>query len=322
VPKVPSVTLFWGEDDFLLRQAALEFLAAQGVHATEIDASEWQGGELFDLATPSLWGDRRALLISGAQHLSEAAGREVRSYLEAPSPDALCVLTLVTKGKGPALAKAVQTAGGIARQVAIRRQDLPRWILERSASKQSKITPAGAAAMVATLGEDPATLDQAIEQLAGAFPQVAIGPEQVRSQFEGMGEQRVWDLCDRAFSGQGPEAMVVLRSLLAGRDPLLVLGGIASRLRDLLKVQALPDRMPAAEAAKAAGLRFDWQVRRYREQARRYSAEELTDVHRRVVEADRALKGGAAGDVVMAALVATIAGESEAALDLPIRVSR
>jgi DNA polymerase III delta subunit len=235
----------------------------------------------------------------------------------------VCVMTLVTRGRSAALLKAVQGAHGLVTQVAIRRQDLPNWILRRARGRGVPVAPAAAAALVATLGEDPATLDQAVEQLAGAFPGRPIGPDQVRAQFEGLGEQRVWDLCDRAFTGRASEALVVLRSLLARRDdPLLILGGIASRLRDLLKVQSLPERISTAEAAQAAGLRFDWQVRRYREQARRYTAQEMAELHSRVVEADRALKGGAAGDVVMASLVAAIAGERQAALDVAVRVSR
>jgi DNA polymerase-3 subunit delta len=319
----PGVALFWGEDQFLLRLAAMELIEAHGLHATEIEASDWLGGELFDLATPSLWGERRALLIAGCQHLSEQGAREVRSYIEAPAPDALCVMTLVTRGKSPALVKAVHAAGSLVKQVSIRRQDLANWILQRSRARGAQVVPAGAGALLATLGEDPATLDQAIEQLAGAFPGGAIGAEQVRAQFEGLGEQRVWDLCDRAFTGRTSEALVVLRSLLARRDdPLLILGGIASRLRDLLKVQSLPDRLSPSEAAEAAGLRFDWQVRRYREQARRYTHDEMAALHARVVESDRALKGGAAGDVVLASLVAAISGETRAALDLAVRVSR
>ncbi len=46
-----AVVLLWGEDDFLLREAALELLG--DLRPTEVDAAEWQGGELQDLATPS-----------------------------------------------------------------------------------------------------------------------------------------------------------------------------------------------------------------------------------------------------------------------------
>ena len=97
--------------------------------------------------------------------------------------------------------------------------------------------------------------------------------------------------------------------LQSGEDALPILGGIASRLRDLVRVRSLPDRMPPGDLARAAGLRFEWQARRYRESARRFSMEELVDIHDRVVEADRALKSGATGDVVLPALVLAITGE-------------
>jgi DNA polymerase III delta subunit len=70
--------------------------------------------------------------------------------------------------------------------------------------------------------------------------------------------------------------------------------------------------MPPAALAKAAGLRFDWQARRYREQARRFSMDELVALHARVADADRALKSGAEDDVVLPVLVAAIAGGAEA----------
>jgi DNA polymerase III delta subunit len=105
-----------------------------------------------------------------------------------------------------------------------------------------------------------------------------------------------------------------LRTLLEARDdPLMILGGIASRLRDLLRVRSLPERMPVAELAKAAGLRFDWQARRFREQAGRFTLEELVELHGQVVEADRALKSGASDEVVLPVLIGRIAGE-------PVRV--
>ncbi len=103
--------------------------------------------------------------------------------------------------------------------------------------------------------------------------------------------------------------MRALRSMLEQRDdPLMILGGVASRLRDLLRVRSLPERMPLADVAKAAGLRFDWQARRYRDQARRFSIQELVGLHARIVELDRSLKSGAEAEIVLPMLVGGIAG--------------
>jgi DNA polymerase III delta subunit len=188
------------------------------------------------------------------------------------------------------------------------RKDIEPWLLGRARAVPLELTPPGAHALVETVGPDPAGLVAAVQQLAHAFPGERITPQLVARQFRGLGEQKVWDLCDRAFGKDLPGAIRSMRALEEGRgDPLMVLGGIASRLRDMIRVRSLPDRMPPAELARAAGLRFDWQARRYQQQARRFSMEELVALHERLTEADRALKSGASADVVMPTLIAAIA---------------
>jgi len=172
-----------------------------------------------------------------------------------------------------------------------------------------KINPAAATALVETLGEWPAVLDGALDQLGSAFSGAPITKELVLSQFRGLGEQRMWDLCDRAFGRDLPGSIRSLSSLLEGQEePLAILGVIAARLRDLIRVKAVPDSAPPTEVARAAGLRFEWQGRRYRDQAKRFSMPELIRIHGDVVEADRVMKSGAPGEVVLSTLVASVAG--------------
>ena len=307
-PADTSVTLLWGEDDYLLREAALARLG--DVHATEIDAAEWQGGELQDLATPSLFGEARALMIADARSLTKDALGELGQYLEAPDPDATLVICcqVAERGKVPAaLQKLVKPVGTIT-QVVIARKELEPWLAGRATKLGVDLQIPGARALVETLGEEPGQLVAALQQLAGAYPGQKITPQIVAQQFRGLGEQKVWDLCDRAFSKDLPGAIRSLKSIEAGGDdPLKTLGGIASRIRDLIKVRALPDRTSPAQVAKEAGLRFDWQARRYQQQARNYSMAQLLVLHERITDADLALKSGGTGDVIMPVLIAAIA---------------
>src|SRR6478609_10589783 len=115
MPELGAVTLLWGEDAFFLRETALTMLG--GVRATEVDAAEWSGGELQDLATPSLFGEPRALLVTDCRSLSKAALTELAVYLRTPDPSAPLVLacTVAERGKPPAtLAKMVEPVGAIA----------------------------------------------------------------------------------------------------------------------------------------------------------------------------------------------------------------
>lgn len=304
-----SVHLLWSEDTFLLRETTRELLGERRAH--EVDASGWQGSELQDLATPSLFGEPRALVITDAKSLSKEAVAELAIYLAAPDPDSTLILCCRTaeRGKPPAaLIKLVEPVG-LVRQLQIPKKELEPWLMRRARAAGIELTSPAARTLVETQGEEPGLLAAALEQLASAFSGQKLSPDLVKRQFRGLGEQKTWDLCDRAFARDLPGAIRSLRTIESGGgDPLMVLGGISSRLRDLIRVRELPDRIPPAEVARKAGLRFDWQARRYQQQARNYSMAELVRLHGRITEADRALKSGATGDVIMPAVVTAIAG--------------
>jgi DNA polymerase-3 subunit delta len=304
----PRVTLLWGEDAYLLREAALELLGE--IEAAEVEAAAWQGGELQSLSTPSLFGEPRALLLSDARSLSREGLDELSGYLAAPDPDATLVITwtIAERGKPPASLQRLVEPVGEVRKVDLARKDLEPWLVARAKAGGVELAIPGARALVEALGSEPGQLVSALEQLGSVFPGRRVGAQEVARQFRGLGEQKTWDLCDRAFAKDLPGAVRSLRAIEeGGDDPLMVLGGIAARLRDLLRVRSLPDRMPPAQLAREAGLRFDWQARRYRQQAGNFSLGELVALHERIAEADRALKSGASGDVVMPTLIAAIA---------------
>lgn len=314
-----TVRLLWGEDDFLLREAALEALG--GVQAQEVEGSAWSGGETADLATPSLFGDPRALLVTDCHELTDDAVRELRAYVQAPSPDAALILT----GRGlkapPPFAKDVEAAVGksAVEKVELTKKELPNWLLRRARTRDLDIKPPAINALIETLGEAPAELAQAMEQMASAFPGQPLTPQLVERQFRGLGEAKTWEVCDRAFGGDLPGAMRALRAMLDAReDPLMILGGIASRVRDLERVAGVPEGLRGGDAARAAGLRFEWQLKRYRDAVRRYPPGALASLHLGVADADRALKNGAGGDVVLPMLLARISGQMPA--DAPIEV--
>jgi DNA polymerase-3 subunit delta len=303
------VTLLWGEDAYLLREAARDVLGE--LEPTEVEGSAWQGGELQSLATPSLFGEARALLVSDARALPKEALDELTAYLAAPDPDATLVITwtIAERGRPPAAFQKVVEPVGEVRKVELTRKDLEPWVVAQAKAAGVDLAMPGARALVEVLGTEPGQLVAAVRQLADVYPGSRVGAAEVGRQFRGLGEQKTWDLCDRAFGKDLPGAIRSWRSIEEGGDEaIMVLGGIAARLRDLLKVRSLPDRLPPGEVAKQAGLRFDWQARRYQQQARNFTLDELVGLHDRIAEADRALKSGAPGDVVMPTLVTAIAG--------------
>jgi DNA polymerase III subunit delta len=313
-PDAPPVLLIWGDSPFLLRLAALE--AFGPIRPTEVEGRDWHPGATGDLATPSLFGEARGLLVTGAQNLPDEALPEMARFVENPAPGTCLVLTFEvgTRAKGPPRSVLKGLGEGIeVRRVVVERRELPAWVRHRAGHRGLPVTAAGATALVQTLGEDPALLDQALVQIADAHPQDGLTPETVAAQFRGFGDRYMWELSDAAFGGNLPGAARVLAGLLqAGQEPLAILGALAARLRDLIRVAATGPRTPPAEVARAVGLRFDWQARRYRDQARRYPPGALESIHQRLVEADRSIKQGSPGDVVLTQVVTGIAGQPAA----------
>ncbi|MGH2673979.1 MAG: DNA polymerase III subunit delta [Actinomycetota bacterium] len=307
------VLVLWGDSSFLLRRAAME--AFGEVHPVELDGSDWSPGSTADLATPSLFGEQRGLMITAAQALPRDGLAEMARYASAPAPGARLVLAFEVgaRAKGPprAALKALGDAVEV-RRVALERRDLPEWVRGRAEARGIPATPQGIQTLIQTLGEDPGVLDQAVEQLAGSHPGDGVIPQTVTAQFRGLGDRRIWELCDAAFGGDVPTAMRALVGMLdAGEEPLVLLGGIASRLRDLIRVRSLPPRTPLAQVARQAGLRFDWQARRYRDQARRFTPDGLARLHAELVGADQALKQGGSGETVLTTVVSRIAVQEE-----------
>jgi DNA polymerase III delta subunit len=310
----PSVALVWGESDFLVREAAMGLFGE--ARPQVVDATDWRPGLVADLAAASLFGEERALLLIGAEDLPKEALAEVARHAADPPPSTHLVVAarVGPRAKGPprALAKAVGDAATVQRAV-VERRDLPGWVRARARDQGLRTVGPGVAALIETVGEDPAALDQAVRQVASVDPRGGLTREAVQAQFRGLGEHRVWEVCDAAFTGNVRTALRSLAGMLDAREePLVILGGIASRLRDLIRVRSLPPGLPRSEVARAAGLRFDWQARRYLEQARRYSEDGLARLHGDLVEADETLKQGGAGEVVLPVLVTRIAALADA----------
>jgi DNA polymerase-3 subunit delta len=283
------------------------------VDPVEVDGGEWRQGLTSDLATPSLLDEARALFISNAQDLPAEAASELQRYCAEPPTDATLVLAYVVGARANGPPKKITQPRRDApqvRRVGVDRKELPGWVRQSAAAIGLKATAAGASALVQTVGEDPAELDRALEQLAGSHAEEGLSPASVAAQFRGFGDRRIWELTDAAFGGDVTGALRVLAALrAAGDEPLAILGGLASRLRDLIRIRSLPPRTPTAQMAKAAGLRYDWQARRYADQARRFDDGVLEAIHTEVVMADRLLKQGGTGDVVLPSVITRIAGD-------------
>ena len=151
------------------------------------------GGETADLATPSLFGERRALLVSDAKALPDEGVRELARYLEAPDPDAPLVTRRGGGGPGEGAGGAREARQG--RRHRHRGQDRAQGApgLDPQAGQGEGARPRAGRrgrARRHRSARSPGRSNARLDQLATAFAGERITREIVARQFRGLGEQQ------------------------------------------------------------------------------------------------------------------------------------
>jgi len=308
------VTLVVGDEEFLVARAvqravnaALDGGDAAGVH--DVAAVDLAAAELVELASPSLFGEARIVVVRSAQDANKELTAALASLAESPEDSIALVVAHPGGAKGKAVVEALKGAG--ARVVEVPRVRTPR---DREQFVADEITAAGgsidrdaAADLVASIGNDLRELATACTQLVADCGQ-RVRAEHVGAYYRGRSESTGFAVADRAVEGDVGAALETLRWAFAtGVDPVLISAALASNLRTLGLVASAGRGSPDALAGQL-GMPA-WKIRRAQGWLKRWRPEALADAVAAVAAADAGIKGEGA-DAAYAAerAVITVAG--------------
>lgn len=292
------VTLAVGQEELLLERAVQRVVAAaRAVDADtdvrELTASELAPGTLAELTSPSLFAERKVVVVRAAQDLSAQSVKDVKAYLAAPAEEIILVLVHAGGAKGKGLLDAARKAG--AREVACPRVTRPAdrraFVRDEFRAAGRSATPAACEALVEAVGSDLRELASACAQLC-ADVEGAIDEAVVARYYTGRAEASGFAVADHAVEGRAAEALETLRwSLATGVAPVLIVSALAQGVRAIGKLASAPGGMRPGDLARELGMP-PWKVDRVRQQTRRWSPDGLARAVRAVAEADAAVKGG------------------------------
>ena len=286
-----------------LADRALSKLQAQfkdeKAEVSTIDASEAQVGDIADALAPSLFSERRALIIKDLQDLPEDSKVEVTRYLEQPDPTMTVVFLHKGGVKGKALLDAIKkikpeiiTCDAIKKES--EKADFVRGLFQDAGRKA---TPGAIKALVGALGNDLRELQSAVSQISLDAPAGAIDETIVDKFHQGRIETTGFDVADATIEGNLPVALVTLRSALeTGTDPVMVTSAIASSLRSLAKVSGTNRGSKSFELAGQLGM-APWQIDKARRQLNGWNANTLTAAVEAIAKCDAQVKGGASDPI-------------------------
>ncbi|GAA2837871.1 DNA polymerase III delta subunit [Leucobacter komagatae] len=292
------VVLVSGPEEFFadrasqrIRELLREAHAELEVH--DVDAASYGAGELFTIASPSLFAEPRLIRVTGVEKCSDAFIEDAKRYIAEPAEDTTLVLRHTTGQRGKALLDAVRKAQGAIEVLCPElKKDQDRLAFAQGEFRRlrARATP-GAVRMLAA-----AYSSGSVTELAGACAQLVsdigadITEDDVNRATEGRVEASGFKVADAAVAGKRADALVLLRqALLGGTSPIPILAVLNMKLRGMARVFGA--RGSSGQLAKQFGM-APWMVDRALKDIRGWREEDLARAIDLGAETEWSLKGG------------------------------
>lgn len=291
------VVLISGAEDFLadraltkLRMDLREF--SPDLEVSDIDASSYIPGQLFDFASPSLFGELRLIRVASVEKCTDEFLEDALAFLASPAEDVTVVLRHGGGVRGKKLLDTVRSGKVPALEVVCTElksdNDKATFAAVEFKNAGRKISPSALRALVSAFSSSGSELANACQQLlSDASGDITEGT--VDTYYGGRVEATAFKVADSAIEGKMGEALLTLRQALdTGADPVPVVAAFASKLRLMAKVAG--QRKSSQELASIVGA-APWQIDRAKRDIINWSDRGLGNAIIAVAEADAGVKG-------------------------------
>ncbi|MCH8310637.1 MAG: DNA polymerase III subunit delta [Chloroflexi bacterium] len=310
------IYLIYGEDDVSVEEAVAAMKANAGpdelrdVNVTVLESSNLTPEEVASAAfTIPFMADRRLVIVRGLLSRFER-GRSSRSngrgqgqrnvvapWVElAGQLDDLPPTTDLVFMDGPlsgsnSLLTKLKPLGKVKVFSLPRDSEIGSWISHRAAKHGMDIEPRAVAALADSVGRQPRILDAELRKLALYRDGQTVRQEDVERMVAYVREGNIFQAVDAVVEGRTGDALRMARQITdAGQSASYVIIMIARQIRLLLLAKDMrTHRAPPNEIGKRLQLQ-PFAVNRALRQEGKLSLERLTQMHRKLVEADLATK--------------------------------
>jgi DNA polymerase III subunit delta len=293
----PPVTLVVGPEELLRDRAVTAVIRVsravdEATEVRDLSAVGLEPGTVTGLASPSLFGERKVIVVGDVQDAGEELTAELKAYLLDPADDTALVLVHTGGVKGKGLLDAARKSGAAVvdcKQVKWD-SDKVKLVLAEFRDAGRKITGDAASALVDAIGSDLRELANACSQLVADTSGV-VDVAVVERYHGGRVEASGFKVADAAMEGRCEDALRLLRQALAtGVDPVPINAALAMGLRNLARVSSAPQNLREDELARELGL-APFMVRKARGQRAGWSPQGVAGAITAVAQADAEIKG-------------------------------
>ena len=240
-----DIYLLLGAEAALADRALNKLMAElrdEKAEVTTLSAGDVIVGDIADALAPSLFSERRALVLKDLQDLDDDCKDEVTRYLDAIDPTTTVIFIHKGGVKGKALLDAIKKVKPeiIACDALKKEAEKEAFVKDLFLDSGRKASPAAVTALVGALGSDLRELQQAVSQISLDAPAGVIDEAIIDKFHQGRIETTGFDVADATLDGNLPTALVTLRSALeTGTDPVMSLLRLPHLFATSLKSLAL-----------------------------------------------------------------------------------
>ncbi|TDV38683.1 DNA polymerase III subunit delta [Actinophytocola oryzae] len=294
----PALQLVLGDEELLVERAvqtAIETarLADPSADMTRVKVTDLTGPELAELVSPSLFAERRVIVLEGAQEVGKDMGAVITSYVKSPADSVQLVVLHNGGGRKPGkdLLTAMKSAGALVVDCPkiTRPQDRESFVRNEVRLAGGRIEAEAVRELIDSVGSDLRELAAASAQLvADTNGQITI--EAIRRYHRGRADVTGFAVAEKAVTGDIAGALEMLRwAMLLGVPHVLVADALADAVRTVAKVagagRADPYRLSSELGMPA------WKVRKAQAQSRGWHPVGLVAAMQVVAEVNADVKG-------------------------------
>ena len=297
----PTLQLVLGEEELLVERAVRAAvdaakLADPTAELTRVKVSDLSPPELAELVSPSLFAERRVIVLENAHDAGKDVAAAIAAYLKEPAETVQLVVLHTGGGRKPAkdLVAAMRSAG--ADVVECPRITKPG---DREAFVRNEIRRAGGKTDADAVGTLIDSVGSDLRELASAAAQLVadtggqVTAEEVRRYHRGRADVTGFAVAEKAVTGDVAGALEMLRwAMQLGVPHVLVADALADAVRTVARV-AGAGRADPFRLSSELGMPT-WKVRKALSQSRGWHPAGLVAAMLVVAEVNADVKGVAA----------------------------
>ena len=293
------ILLIHGGESVLADRALAEALSLRAdFERTILDGSGLELGRYGEAVAPSLFADKRVVVIKDLQDVVSEVQEEIESLFD--HIDVNLHLIFIHKGgvKGKGLLDKIKKLKPdiVTCEPMKKASDKEEFVRQEFSRHGRKISSGAVTALVDATGSDMRELAASCSQISfdTNAGKAVIDEDDIAKYYQGRIEATGFDVADATLAGNPTAALIALRNALdSGTDPIMIVSALTSSIRTLAKVSGAPRNANAFQLAGSLGL-APWQIDKARRQLSKWSPALIAFSVQELSKADVAIKGAEA----------------------------